>query len=69
MYVESGLYLSPSFNKIADFSFCDFSVFRWEKGRNADFYSYAHLEAFLIILGISISNFERLITGAFLILN
>ena len=37
--------------------------------RNADFHSLIHHETFLVFLGRSISNFERLITSPFLILN
>ena len=50
--------------------FHSFVVFLFLSGRrNADFHSLIHQETFLVCLGRSISNFERLITSAFLILN
>ena len=42
--------------------------FSVEEGK-ADFHSLIHQETCLVFLGRSISNFERLITSAFLILN
>ena len=67
MYVEVRIIcllvsLKSGYHSLLLFSF---SV---EEGK-ADFHSLIHQETFLVFLGRSISNFERLITSAFLILN